>query len=77
MVPVKPEDGDRAHSTQLLTTRTNPGIHEKSAKAKIVHMKLSLRLSFQLSRSLKVYTVGTTAGFRVMTMEALAPWPHL
>jgi hypothetical protein len=37
-------------------------------------MKLSLRQSFQLSRSLGGYMVGTTVGFRVMTMEALAPW---
>jgi hypothetical protein len=35
-------------------------------------MELSLRLSFHLSRTLEGYMVGTTAGFWVMTMEALA-----
>jgi hypothetical protein len=39
-------------------------------------MKLSLRLSFDLSHSLRGYTVGTTVGFQVMTMKALTPWPH-
>jgi hypothetical protein len=39
-------------------------------------MELSFRLSFQLSRSLEGYKVGTTMGFRVMTMEALGPWTH-
>jgi hypothetical protein len=36
-------------------------------------MELSLRLSFQLRRGLGDYTVGTTMGFHVETMEALAP----
>jgi hypothetical protein len=39
-------------------------------------MELSLRLSFQLSLILEGYTMGTTAGFQVTTIEALAPWPH-
>jgi hypothetical protein len=39
-------------------------------------MKLSICLSFQLSRSLRGYTVGPNKGFRVTTIEALAPWPH-
>jgi hypothetical protein len=39
-------------------------------------MELSLHLSFHLSRNLGGYTVGTTAGFWVVTMEASAPWPH-
>jgi hypothetical protein len=34
-------------------------------------MELSLCLSFYLRRSLRVYTVGTTSGFPVETMEAL------
>jgi hypothetical protein len=34
-----------------------------SAKTRIVHMELSLHLSFQLSCSLRGYMVGTTAGF--------------
>jgi hypothetical protein len=36
-------------------------------------MKLSLLLSFHLRRSLRGYMVGTTAGFQVEIMEALAP----
>jgi hypothetical protein len=36
-------------------------------------MELRLRLSFYLRRSLEDYTVGTTAGFPVETVEALAP----
>jgi hypothetical protein len=43
---------------------------------KEVHMELSIRLSFQLRRSLGGYTVGTTMGFQVKTVEALAPQPH-
>jgi hypothetical protein len=39
-------------------------------------MELSLRLSFYLRRSLGGYTVGTTAGFPVEIVEALAPQPH-
>jgi hypothetical protein len=39
----------------------------------LVHMKLSLRLSFYLRCSLGGYTVGTTLGFSVKIMEALAP----
>jgi uncharacterized SAM-dependent methyltransferase len=36
-------------------------------------MKLGLRLSFYLRRSLGGYTVGTTAGFLVEIVEALSP----
>jgi hypothetical protein len=39
-------------------------------------MKLSLCLSFYLRRSLGGYTVGTTAGFPVKIVEALAPQSH-
>jgi hypothetical protein len=39
-------------------------------------MELSLSLKFQLGCILEGYTVGTTIGFRVITVEALAPWPH-
>jgi hypothetical protein len=38
-----------------------------------VHMELSLRVSFYLRRSLRGYTLGTTAGFPFKIMEALAP----
>jgi hypothetical protein len=47
-----------------------------SAENKALHIELSLRLSFQLSRSLESYMVSTTVGFQVTTMEALAPWSH-
>jgi hypothetical protein len=36
-------------------------------------MKLSLRLSFYLRRSLGGYTVGTAVGFPAKIVEALAP----
>jgi hypothetical protein len=49
------------------------GIMKSSAQNKAIHMELSIRLSFQLRRSLGGYTVGTTAGFQIETMEALAP----
>jgi hypothetical protein len=61
----------------LLTTRTELwGFIKSSAQNKAVHMELSLHLSFQLIRSLGAYTVGTTVGFQVETMETLAPCPH-
>jgi hypothetical protein len=60
----------------LLTTRMDPGVHKSLVQIKAVHTELSLRLSFQLSHCHGGYMVGTTAGFRVMTMEALALWPH-
>jgi hypothetical protein len=46
------------------------GFIKSSAQNKVVHMEFSFHLSFQLSRSLGGYTVRTTTGFRVMTMEA-------
>jgi hypothetical protein len=39
-------------------------------------MELILHLSFYLRCSLGGYTVGTTVGFQVETVEALAPQPH-
>jgi hypothetical protein len=36
-------------------------------------MKFGLRLSFHLKHSLRGYTVGTTAGFQVKIVVALAP----
>jgi hypothetical protein len=39
-------------------------------------MELSLHLSFYLRRSFRGYTVGTTAGFPVEIVEALAPQSH-
>jgi hypothetical protein len=41
-----------------------------------VHMELSLHLSFYLRRNLRGYMVGTTVGFPVDIMEALAPQSH-
>jgi hypothetical protein len=61
----------------LLTTRAEPwGIIKMAAQNKAVRMKRSLCLSFHLSGSLGGYTVGTTMGFCVATMEDLALWPH-
>jgi hypothetical protein len=60
----------------LLTTWMDSVLHKLSAQTKIVHMELNLRLSFQLSHSLGGYMVGSTMRFRVMTMDALTPWPH-
>jgi hypothetical protein len=58
----------------ILTTRTEPrGFIKSLASNQIVHMELSLRLSFYLRRSLGGYKVGTTAGFVVEIVEALAP----
>jgi hypothetical protein len=41
-----------------------------------VHMEVHLHLSFYLRRSLGGYTVGTTVGFPLRIVEALAPQPH-
>jgi hypothetical protein len=58
----------------ILTTRTEPwGFFKLSVLYLLVHMELSLRLSFYLRRSLEGYTVGTTAEFQVELVEALAP----
>jgi hypothetical protein len=46
---------------------------KSSAQNKAVHIELSLRLSFYLRHSLRGYMVGTTAGFPVKIVEALAP----
>jgi hypothetical protein len=48
----------------ILTTQMEPwGFIKPSVQNKAILMQLSLRLTFQLSRSLGGYTVGTTAGF--------------
>jgi hypothetical protein len=52
------------------------GFIKLSVQNNVVHIELSFHLSFQLSRSLRVYTVGTNTGFCVMTIEAFAPWPY-
>jgi hypothetical protein len=71
-----PEDRVSAHAHHFLTTQTELwGFIKSSAPTLVVHMELSLRL--QLSRSLRSYTMGTTAGLRVTTMKALAPESHL
>jgi hypothetical protein len=57
----------------ILITRTESwGFIKSSARNQIVHMKLSLCLNFYLRSSLGGYTVGTTAGFLVKIMKALA-----
>jgi hypothetical protein len=58
----------------ILTTRMEPwGFIKSSTQNKVVHMELSLRLSFYIRCSLRSYTVGTTAGFPIKIVEALAP----
>jgi hypothetical protein len=52
------------------------GFIKPLAQNKVVHMELRLYLIFYLRRSLKGYTVGTTVGFLVKFMEALAPRSH-
>jgi hypothetical protein len=39
-------------------------------------MELSLHLRFYLKHSLRLYTVGTTAGLPTKIVEALAPQSH-
>jgi hypothetical protein len=61
----------------ILTIRTELwGFIKSSTQNKAIHMELSLCLSFYLKHSLGGYTVGTTAGFPVEILEALAPQPH-
>jgi hypothetical protein len=61
----------------ILTTRMElSGFIKLLAQNKVVHIEPSLRLSFYLRHSLGGYTVGTTVGFPVKIMEALAPQPH-
>jgi hypothetical protein len=61
----------------ILTTRTEPwGFIKSSVLYLSVHIELSLRLSFYLKHSFGVYTVGTTAGFPLKIVEALAPQSH-
>jgi hypothetical protein len=53
----------------ILTTWTKLwGFIKQLVSKKVVHMELSLHLSFYLRRSLEGYTVGTTAGFLVETV---------
>jgi hypothetical protein len=49
---------------------------KSSALYLLVHMELGLCQSFYLSRSLGAYTVGSTKGFAVEIMEALALQSH-
>jgi hypothetical protein len=61
----------------ILITRMEPrGFIKLLAYNHAVHMELSIRLSFYLRCSLEGYTVGTTMGFLVKIMEALAPQSH-
>jgi hypothetical protein len=61
----------------ILTTRMElRGFIKSSAQNNVIHMELRLRLSFFLKRSLEGYTLGTTTGYPVKTMEALAPRSH-
>jgi hypothetical protein len=49
---------------------------KSSALYLLVHMELSLRMSFYLRCNLRGYTVGTTPGFLVEIMEALDMQSH-
>jgi hypothetical protein len=61
-------------SCHILTTQTELwDIIKSSVLYLSIHMEHSLRLSFYLRRSLGGNTVGTTAGFPVEIVEALAP----
>jgi hypothetical protein len=61
----------------ILTIRTKPwGFIKSSVQNKVVHMQLSLLLSFYMKRRLGSYMVSTTTGFPVEIVEALAPQPH-
>jgi hypothetical protein len=61
----------------ILTTQTESwGFIKSSVQNLLVHMELSLRLSFYLSHSIGGYTVGITSGFPVEIMEALALQSH-
>jgi hypothetical protein len=61
----------------ILTTWTEQWDFIKSSALYLsVHMEFSLHLSFYLKRSLRGYTVGTTTGFPIEIVEALAPQSH-
>jgi hypothetical protein len=60
----------------LITWTELWGFIKLSAQKQVVHIELSLRLSFYLRRSLGGYLVGTTTGFLVKIVEALAPRSH-
>jgi hypothetical protein len=61
----------------ILTTWMEPWDFIKlSALYLSVHIELSLHLSFYLTRNLGGYTVGTTVGFSVKIVEALASQSH-
>jgi hypothetical protein len=61
----------------ILTTRMELwGFIKSSELYQSVHMKLSLYLSFYLKHRLRGYMVGTTVGFWVEIVEALAPQSH-
>jgi hypothetical protein len=57
----------------ILTTQMEPwGFIKSPTQNKAVYMELNLHLSFYLRHNLGGYMVGTTAGFPVKTLEALA-----
>jgi hypothetical protein len=61
----------------ILTTRMEPWDFIKLLALYLsVHMEFNLCLSFYLRRNLMGYTVGTTMGFPVEIMDALAPQSH-
>jgi hypothetical protein len=64
-------------SCHTLTIRMKSwGFIKPLAQNKAVHIKLSLCLSLYLKHSLGGNTVGTTMGFPIEIVEALAPQSH-
>jgi hypothetical protein len=64
-------------SCHILTTQMEPhGSIKSSASNQIEHIELSLCLSFYLRHSIVSYMAGTTVGYPVKIMEALAPQSH-
>jgi hypothetical protein len=58
----------------ILTTRMELwGFDKSSAQNQAVHLELSLGMSIYLKRSIRGYTVGTTTGFPIEIVDALAP----
>jgi hypothetical protein len=60
----------------LTTWKESWNFIKSTALYLLVHMELSLCLSFYLRHSLRGYTVGTIMGFPVEIVEALAPQSH-
>jgi hypothetical protein len=72
-----PRTGSVRITHHILTTRTEPwGFIKLLALYQLVHVELSLHLSFYLRCNIGGYTVGTTMGFPVEIVKDLAPQSH-